>query len=925
MLPIKWLLVVALAVLVPSALLAQSTTLTLQGIVTGGDGALQGARVEARNRENGAVRQALTDARGTYRILSLDPASYDVTVRALGYRPQRRTDVPLVAGEVSRLDVALEQGAVELEPTIVTGAVPIVERTDVSTPVLQKEMENLPLNARDALKLSSIAPGIRSFALESGAGKPTAGAVISARFVNLYVDGVEWKSLNQGILVGHPEAGTLLPQEAIQEYRVSLMPYDVELTNGMSWVMSAVTHQGSNKLAGSVFGYEQNKEFVARGAFQAVKPDYKRAQFGGSLRGPIVHDRLFFSGAFEAQNADNFLDVVPGRPPANPGIWDRYAGTFRAPSRNQMGLLRLTWRQGAHTFDAIGLSRNLAIESGIGSTANATVASRDAGGFDTYRVQTLQLRDRYASSSFVNELSVHMIDSYEGDVSIAPGVTMKYPGIQTGKAVGSVINSNRLGLADKITRTIDGFVGKHLLKAGAEAIYNGGYAWAPTFKDGFFRFSTDTSTLPNLGQIGIGYTDTASTTDAWTSTDIWLAGAYLQDQWRPVQRLNLMLGVRSDGDWNLQFQRDVAPWASDTVLQRVVSSRYLNSGDRKNHVTYSPRAAVAWDVFGSGRTSLRAGFGTMYEHVPVNGAFDEKSKWKWRIYSIPNPGTTDPAKLRSMALGTAGPAPNITLLPDRMRTASNHQWSIGVGHRLTDHVVINADYIDQHMMNLPVTVKINSAVGTKPRPLTKQYGDILLWGDFGDAKYSGLLTSLTFDRAPTRLNIAYTLSWAETEFGDFSTSDFRDSSFYVMQRSEGDERHRVVVSGFTNGPLGFQLATIAIVASPRPFSAIVGADINKSGGVEDDWFGGSRTLRPNGALWPSLNSGWGNWYKTVDLRIARPFAVRGGHVVVTLDVFNAANWANHSEYQQRGDLDGLGSPTGDYARRQLQIGTRYQF
>ena len=161
----------------------------------------------------------------------------------------------------------------------------------------------------------------------------------------------------------------------------------------------------------------------------------------------------------------------------------------------------------------------------------------------------------------------------------------------------------------------------------------------------------------------------------------------------------------------------------------MVTSRYLNAGDRENHVTYSPRAAVAWDVFGTGRTSLRAGFGTMYEHVPVAGAFDEKLKYNWRIYSIANPGTTDPAKLRSMALASATP-PNITLLPDRLRTASNHQWSVGLGHRLTDHVVVNADFLKQHMVNLPVTVRVNALVAGK-RSLTNRYGDILLWGDFG--------------------------------------------------------------------------------------------------------------------------------------------------------------------------------------------------
>ena len=61
----------------------------------------------------------------------------------------------------------------------------------------------------------------------------------------------------------------------------------------------------------------------------------------------------------EGQLTDNFIDVVPGRPPANPGIWDRYAGTFAAPNRLHTGLLRLTAPLGSHTLDAIGATRRI--------------------------------------------------------------------------------------------------------------------------------------------------------------------------------------------------------------------------------------------------------------------------------------------------------------------------------------------------------------------------------------------------------------------------------------------------------------------------------------------------------------------------------------------------------------------------------------
>src|SRR5207244_8315571 len=124
---------------------------------------------------------------------------------------------------------------------------------------------------------------------------------------------------------------------------------------------------------------------------------------------------------------------------------------------------------------------------------------------------------------------------------------------------------------------------------------------------------------------------------------------------------------------------------------------------------------------------------------------------------------------------------------DRMETPATHQWSFGVGHRVTEHLALNVDYIDQHIVHLPVTVKRNTAT---PR-LTSLYGSILLWGDFGDATYRAYMAGLTYDRSGRRLNVAYTLGWARSEFaGD---ADYGDSASYNMQQSAGDERHRIVV------------------------------------------------------------------------------------------------------------------------------------
>jgi hypothetical protein len=222
------------------------------------------------------------------------------------------------------------------------------------------------------------------------------------------------------------------------------------------------------------------------------------------------------------------------------------------------------------------------------------------------------------------------------------------------------------------------------------------------------------------------------------------------------------------------------------------------------------------------------------------------------------------------------------------------------------------DYLDKHLMHLPVTVRANAG----QRVLTNRFGPITLWGSFGDAAYRGLLTSLTFARGESRVTAAYTLGWSEAEFNGPGDAGYPDSASYNMQWAATDERHRVVLSGMTDGPFGLQLSTIAIVASPSPFGVFVGSDVNGSGLLTDDWPNGIRTARDHG---------WAYWYRTVDVRIGKPFGGRRGRLIATADVFNLFNTANHSEYAGRQNLTGYREPIGDYARRQAQIGMRYQF
>lgn len=921
----RWSYMTALLLsLIAPSLWAQVTTVTLQGVITGADGSLpEAARIEARNRETNAARSVIAGSEGSYRVLGLAPGVYDVGVRAIGYRQERHEGVQLVLGQRATLNFVLEPGAIELDPIVVTAERAFeVDRSDVSTAVLRQEIEKLPLNSRNVLNIAAVAPGIRTFAAEGNRTAPEAGSlpVSAPRFANLYVDGIEWKGMYVGQVVGGPQHGSMIPQEAVREFRIYLNPYDTEYSRGASYVISAVTYRGGNNLEGSVFSFFQNEPLVAKGAFQTEKPDYSRYQIGGNLRGPLIKDRLFFAASYEGQLTDNFIDVVPGRPPANPGVWDRYAGTFAAPNRLHTGLMRLTAPLESHTLDAVAATRRIRSTTDFGTLVDGRMLSREAGISTDSRVTSLQLRDTYTSGSLVNELSLHLLDLRNDQSLLVPQPTLLYPSIQTGRNLMPFLNEERhLRLINKTSYSLNGPVGRHVLKAGLELSRVRVRVYRPFSNEGLFRFDTDTSTQPAFAQIGLGLQDPSSTREGQATVRGWLVGAYLQDQWQPVPSLTVNAGLRYDADINTLNQKLITPWANDTTLQRVFGEDFLNTGDRKNDLdNIAPRLTVTWDVFGDRRTFLRAGYGIMYDRVPLFGTLGEAIGIGWRLYSFAAPGTTDPEELRRRILtGQTTTPQNIVLLKDRLRTPANHQWSVGAGQQLTDRLAINLDYLNQRVKNAPVTLTENLPHPiTRARPLTSRYGNIIVWDDFGDARFDALLVSMTYDRRPTRLNFGYTLGWAHSEFGDFTTNDYPDSAAYTLQRSEGDERHRFVLSGWTQLPLGLELSGIAILASPRPFLVRVGTDVNQNGSTSDDWPDGIRTQR---------RTGWGYWYRTLDLRLGKSFLLPHGRLTVTAEVFNVPSWSNHSEYQATQNLLGYGEPVGDYARRQAQLGLRYQF
>jgi hypothetical protein len=677
---------------------------------------------------------------------------------------------------------------------------------------------------------------------------------------------------------------------------------------------------------GSAFWFGQNNDVNAHDLLQRrlrdanpnyQRADYQRSQFGFNLRGPITRDKTFFSVSYEGQSTDNTLTVAP-----TGTRWATFAQDHAAPTVNHTGVARITQTiNDSHTADVTYAARYYDSETNYGARID-----RSGGITATYWVHSLQLRDTWTpDANTVNELSFNMLSWNHNEAQMEPGrKTETYPGIVFGTA------GFPLELKELTFRAVNRFTksladGRHLVTAGAEVAKVSIDAWLPDNRDGSFTFANDTSTMPSSASIGIGFL-TGTDEDARAKSAGWTTGLYVQDQWSVTSKLLLTLGLRWDAELNTLNNDFESPFANDTELRNLpILQDFLVDGNRKNDLNnFAPRMSFSYDVRGNGRTYLRGGAGIMYDRITTFMAFNEKKAAAWRVYNFTNPGTTDPEVLRQrVAAGQGANLVALNLLKTDMQTPYNIQASLGVGQQIAQNFALNVDYIHQDAKNLYVQVTPNYLQNGQ-RVLTTRYGNITLYDDFGEATFDALAFNLTYNKPGMRVNAAYTLGWYESTFEGLG--GYNDRSFFVMQPSSGDERHRAVLSGVVDLPFDFKLSSVFIVATPRPFVATDGRDLNGDTNFNNDFLNGkaSRTIRPDNE--------WENMYRTFDVRLAKSVGLGGDRKLsVSAEAFNIFNFDNYSTWDGRqregnGNIrTGCNTFTGVYAPRQAQVGMRYEF
>src|SRR3989440_4908281 len=288
---------------------AQTVGASLQGTVYDPSGGfVPGAAIEVHNVEQGAVRALATDDKGRYREPLLPPGEYELRVKAAGFQPVVLKGIKLTIGQDAVLDVKLEiAGGIERVNVTAEDAPPIdLASAALSGTVNRSQMNDLPLNGRSFQELALLQPGVNA-AVAAGSD------AVGGRGKKITVNGARPEQ-NSFLLDGSDinnvynktpgsVAGVLLGVETVQEFQVLTNAYSAEFGRSAGGIINAITRSGANQLHGNLFEYLRNSALDAKNYFDLASskiPPFKRNQFGGTLGGPMRHDKAFFFGAFEA-------------------------------------------------------------------------------------------------------------------------------------------------------------------------------------------------------------------------------------------------------------------------------------------------------------------------------------------------------------------------------------------------------------------------------------------------------------------------------------------------------------------------------------------------------------------------------------------------------------------------------------------------
>jgi hypothetical protein len=290
-----------------SSVNAQTTTSTIEGIVTDANGAvIAGATVKASGTTLAAERTATTNAEGFYRLAALPAGTYAVAISQAGFATST-SNIELTINRVATFDVQLQVGSGTAEVTV-TNQLPLIEPTASSTgtTVTPQQIRDLPVNGRNYLDLLQLVPGA-AINRQANPEGDNANPILGERSGNnnFFIDGQP----NKDTVNGGPAAQ--FNQETIAEFQVLTTGFKAEFGQASGAIVNVITKSGGNRFSGVGSLFHRNEAFDAANSLDlnvTDPPHLRRFNYSLAGGGPIWRDKIFFFGSSERITEDRGID-----------------------------------------------------------------------------------------------------------------------------------------------------------------------------------------------------------------------------------------------------------------------------------------------------------------------------------------------------------------------------------------------------------------------------------------------------------------------------------------------------------------------------------------------------------------------------------------------------------------------------------------
>jgi len=995
-------LALVFSALAPASLRAQSTT-TLQGRVFDGSGAvLGGATVRVSNDSTGVDRTVVTDGEGRYRIDDIPAQTYDVTARAPGFKSLAIAALSLDGGRTLVRDFQLELGDTS-ETVVVKAGAPLVDRvtTGVGHVMTSQTVQEIPLNGRYFTDLALLAPGTVAPSQTGFSTTPLRG--IGAVAINTAGNREEATGfLVNGVSVTNQTFGSLgfqPPIGSIQEFKLDHSPFSTENGHVSGAIVNIVTRSGSNAFHGDAFEFLRNDALDARNFFEFTSTDphpFKRNQFGGSLGGPIVRSTAFFFVTYEGLRQRQGLDINSLVP----------SDDQRAAATDPLMRRLIDFIPRANFFDAGGtpyfvgsayarvdtdhwtvdlsqnVGRNNRLHAFYGNqqilTREPTAAGTSIPGFGTVsriRRRVLTVSDTHIFGPGVVNDTRFGVYGTRGTVEPAAALNPAEVGIRDG--VSSPIGLPQLIVAGglnfggpagfpagrddslyDIGDSLSIVSGRHAMRLGGEYRH---------FINGNVAEGTGAFNFPSVPAFVAGTANAFTITlgERTSHIDQRAVAGFLQDRVSIHPRVTLDLGLRYE--WHVTpTERDdrFVVFDPETVsLQRVGVD--IDGPIYQQNWNFEPRAGVAWDLAGDGRTVVRGVYGAAVDQpgtTAVNGtaANPPFARPLTAAGSIPIGSAIDQTHDAALAPVTVDP---------NFRNAGVRSWNVNVQRQLAPNLAAMAGYFGSRGRHLRISRNLNQPVaGVRPFTALSPTSPVLPGVPLGNitqvessafSSYNAFWASAT-QRLSRGLQFDVSYTWSKS----LDTNSLNSSGFAVQDNydipneyglSDFDARHRFVLSALYAVPFDghwltrdWQLAVIVQAQSGNPVNIVtsnstlnglpnsvrpdVTGPIHIIGSVEQ-WFDPSAFVAVNRFGTLGRNVVIGPAFHNTDLAVMR--TIRAGSQVrlqLRADIFDLFN---HPNFGPPGNVVGSSTfgkitrtrfPTGEVgSSRQIQLAAKLSF